>query len=336
MRIEDARNLHKDALVIDLHTDSLIASKVLRYDLSKRHKPPKGLRPWRLHADIPRLKEGGVDCAFLVIVTFPYFGSPFSRALESIEFARSFIEKNKEIAALALKPGDIVHSKEKGRIAFGLGLEGLHALDGRLDNLEELFHRGVRYVTMAHFTSNQFAVSSASRKKAVSFSWLSREFVRLANRIGMMIDLSHTHTEVIDEVARLSHAPVFVSHGAVSAVRRTFRNLNDEDIKNIARKGGVIGLIYANWWLRRSIRKPELDVVLDHADYIKNLVGSSHLALGSDWDGFISTPLGMRDASDLPKLTELFIKRGYSEDEIRGILGLNFMKMWEDVLSNAQ
>jgi membrane dipeptidase len=212
----------------------------------------------------------------------------------------------------------------------------MHMLGGSLDRIEKFYGLGVRYITMAHFTSNRFAVSSAdSTKEHAELGALGFEAVEVMNELGMMIDVSHTHTDLIAEVCRLSSQPVIVSHGAASALRPTFRNLTDEDIKNIAGTGGVIGLTYCAEWLAPRRSKPHLSVVVDHADHIKGLVGIDHIALGSDWDGLITTPDGMRDATDLPALTQLFFDRGYDADEVEKILGINFMRVFRQVTETS-
>jgi membrane dipeptidase len=156
------------------------------------------------------------------------------------------------------------------------------------------------------------------------------------NELGMMIDVSHTHTDLIAEVCGLLGQPVIVSHGAAAALRPTFRNLTDQDIKNVAGTGGVIGLIYSSEWLAPRGSEPHLSVIVDHADYIKGLVGIDHIALGSDWDGSITTPDGMRDATDLPALTQLFFDRGYGAGEVEKVLGLNFMRVFRQVTESGR
>jgi membrane dipeptidase len=285
-----------------------------------------------LHADIPKLKEGGVDAVWLGIVTHPWPRNGFARASANIDYAELVLRKNASDLLRATTSGDIERAKSEGRIAVLLGVEGMHMLGGRVESIRVLHRRGVRYITMAHFSSNRFATTSAaSWRKRAALPPSGIEAVRLMNELGMLIDVAHTHTDLIAEVCRLSKDPVVVSHGAASALRPTFRNLTDEDIRNVAGTGGVIGLIYATHWLSDGARPPSLDVVVDHADHIKRLVGVDHLALGSDWDGFIRTPDGMRDAADLPRLTQLFLDRGYSHEDVEKILGLNFMRVFRQV-----
>lgn len=326
---DSARELHRLSLVVDLHTDSLIAAKMLGRDLSRRHRPPRGFAPWMLHADVPRLKEGGVDAVFMGIVTHPWPRRAYERALSIIDYASYVLEKNSADLVLATTAAGVLDARRQGRIAVLLGVEGMHMLGGRPGRIEELYRRGVRYITMAHFTSNRFAVSSADPfRKRARLSALGREAIEEMNRLGMMIDVAHTHTDLIAEVCAQSSRPVMVSHGATQALRPVFRNLTDADIRAVAATGGVIGLIYATNWLAPAGSGPALDVVVDHADHIRELVGVEHLALGSDWDGFIKTPRGMKDAADLPALTRLFLERGYSEDDVEKILGRNFMRMF--------
>lgn len=322
------REFHNRALVVDLHTDCLIAARMLGVDLSKRHRPPLNpATPWMLHADIPKLKEGGVDAVFLGIVTHPWPRKAYDRALRAIDYAHYVVRKNERDLSFASGPDDIERARAGGRIAVMLGVEGMHMLGGHVSRIEEFYRLGARYITLAHFTSNRITVSSAdlSRKRVVGSSELF-EALDLMSDLGMMVDLSHTHTDIIRAVCSRASAPVIVSHGAASAVKPVFRNLTDADIESVASTGGVIGLIYASKWLAQERPRPDLSVVVDHADHIKRLVGCGYLALGSDWDGLIMTPRGMKDASDLPALTQVFFDRGYSEEEVEGILGGNFMR----------
>lgn len=333
---EETREFHRRCLVVDLHTDSLVYARILGLNLSKRHRAPRGISNWKLHTDVPKLKEGGVDAVFFGIVTHPWPRKAYSRALRSIDYARYVFEKNKEELLPATMPADIQTARGAGKVAALLGVEGMHMLGGSLDRIEKFYGLGVRYITMAHFTSNRFAVSSAdSTKEHAGLGALGFEAVEVMNELGMMIDVSHTHTDLIAEVCRLSSQPVIVSHGAASALRPTFRNLTDEDIKNIAGTGGVIGLTYCAEWLAPRRSRPHLSVVVDHADHIKGLVGIDHIALGSDWDGLITTPDGMRDATDLPALTQLFFDRGYDADEVEKILGINFMRVFRQVTESS-
>lgn len=329
---EETLDFHRRALVVDLHTDSMLAARVLGLDFSRRHRAPEGFAPWRLHADVPRLREGGIDAIWLGIVTHPWPHKAYDRALRSLRFTRYVLEKNDSDLALATGPGELVRARESGRLAIMLGVEGMHMLGGRLERIEALYGRGVRYITMAHFSSNRFAVSSADPFfKRAHLSELGASSVREMNRLGMIIDVAHTHSDLIAEVCEMSARPVIVSHGAAQALRPTYRNLSDDDIRAVAGTGGVIGVTFCAHWLSARKERPPLEIVVDHADHIRRLVGVDHLALGSDWDGFIETPDGMRDAADLPALTQVFFDRGYTEEEVAKILGLNFMRVFEDV-----
>ncbi len=325
---EEARKLHEESLVVDLHTDSFIAVKILRLDYGERHQPPTGVQPWKLHADKPRLADGGVDAVFFGIVTYPLPVGAFGRALKSVEFAkRQFSETG---IAFARTPADIEAARERGEIAGLMGLEGLHMLSGEPRRLEELFDQGVRYTGLTHFTSNVFATSSASKtRKHARLGSKGFEALEICDSLGMMVDLAHVHTDIINEVCIRARKPVIVSHGGVRAVRDVFRNLTDRDINSVASTDGVIGLMYASHWLAPPRTRPSLSAVVDHADHVRKLVSSRHLALGSDWDGMIETPAGMRGADDLPALTQLFLERGYTHDEVRGILGGNFMRVFK-------
>ena len=333
----DALDLHRRALVVDLHTDSLLAARALGLDLSRRHRPPAGFRPWMLHADVPRLREGGLDAVFLGIVTHPWPRRAYERALERISYAHYVVEKNAADLVMAGTPEEILEAKRDGKVAVALGIEGMHMLGGRPGRIEELYRRGVRYITMTHFTSNRFAVSCADfRRGEVSLGMPGREAVREMNRLGMMIDVAHAHSRIVAEVCALSSGPVIASHSAARALMPISRNMSDDDIRAVASTGGVIGLMYATSLIAPPRSDPSLDVVVDHADHVSSLVGIEHLALGSDWDGFIKTPRGMRDAADLPALTRLLLERGYSAADVEKILGGNFLRAFGEVAAAAR
>ncbi len=321
--------------VVDLHTDSLIAARFFNYDLGKKHIPPLGFQPWRLHADFPRLSEGGVNGVWLGIVTSPFPRSTcLNRALRNLAYARRVAESHPEQAALALDPQSMLEVMRQGKIAVMLGVEGLHAAGPDLSGLKELYRAGARYAGFAHFTDNGFAASNFRRERSAPLSGPGKDAVRWMNAAGMIIDLAHTHPDCLEEVCRMTRAPVIISHTGVQAVRPASRNASDEDIKRVADTGGVIGIIYATTWISRN---PfcGLGAIVDHFDHVRELVGTEHLALGSDWDGFIMVPGNMKDAAGLPRLLSMMRRRGYSEEELRGICGGNFLRVFKEVAEAA-
>ncbi len=321
--------------VIDLHTDSLIAARLFGYDLGKRHLPPLGFMPWMLHTDFPRLKEGGINGVWLGIVTIPYPPDTcFRRAIERIEFAHEVIRRCASQVELALTPEEMLAAMDKGKIAVMLSVEGLHMAEEDLANLEAFYLRGVRCVGMAHFTSNAFASTNFHAKAETGLSALGKAAVRWMNRMGIVIDLAHTHTRCVREVCEITEAPVIISHTGLSGIRPAQRNASDDDIRLVADTGGVVGVIYATTWISEKVF-PTLQEVVDHIDYLRDKVGIDHVALGSDWDGLIMLPRGMRDARDLPRLFHLLEERGYSQKEISKIAGGNFLRTWRRVTEVA-
>jgi membrane dipeptidase len=327
----EALELHGRSFVIDLHTDTLMAAQMTGRDLAKRHRPPAGFQPWMLHADIPRLLEGGLDAVAFGIVSHPWPHKAFERAQRNLRHGLMVIERNSDRLALATSCAGIGSANVTGRLAVLFGVEGMHMLSGRLENIATLYEMGARYITLAHFTSNRFAASSADPLPRPQMNPLLEEAVREMNSLGMIVDVAHAHPRDLERACRLSSKPVIVSHGAAAALRPTFRNLTDDDIRLVAGTGGVIGIIFAAGWLTPAGRPAGLDSVVDHADHVRKLVGIEHVALGSDWDGFIAVPREMPDAAALPVLTQLFLDRGYTPEDTEKVLGANFLRVFREV-----
>ena len=333
-----AAELHRNALVFDAHTDTLLLSYFRGYDLGQAHWPPLGFMPWMGHVDLPRAREGGLDAMWLGIVVNPVWGDGGEQVRRWIARAQNnLLKPYRDQVELAWSADDISAISAQGRIPVQFLIEGAHGLGTdttqALGNLDEFYGLGVRAIGLAHFTNNEYAASSAaSHPHTPGLTAAGKAVVRRMNALGMAIDLAHVHPESFRDTVALSTAPVIVSHTGIAALKPTFRNLQDWQIKAVAQTGGVIGVMFACQWLNEEIYPP-LDAVVDSMEYLKKMVGAQHVAIGSDFDGFIWTPRGMRDVRDLPKLTELMVRRGFTDDEIRGILGGNLLRVLREIES---
>lgn len=336
----NALALHKRLTVVDLHADSLLWNR----NLLKRGSSG--------HVDVPRLMEANVCFqVFGVVTKVPWRGDPdnnpgtsdiiglnsmiqcwpsrtwnslLGRALYQSEKLENLIKdskgnlffiKNRE----ELK--ELLAKKQKGEkvIGFTLGLEGVHALEGELSNLDKLYDAGFRMIGLAHRFDNKAGGSSDGVKKGGLSNW-GRELVQRIQAKNMILDLAHSSPKVIDDVLKITKKPVIVSHTGVRGTCNSQRNLSDKHIIGIAKTGGIIGLTA----FKRAVGGESLADTVAAILYVKKLVGVEHVAIGFDFDGAVTTPV---DVTGLPLLTQLLLKEGLTEKEIRKIMGENAINL---------
>jgi membrane dipeptidase len=219
-------------------------------------------------------------------------------------------------------------ARARGRIAILLGVEGGHNLQNDPANVKRFHGAGVRYLGLAHFTRNRLCSPSGGIGADANspITELGREVIGEMNRLGMMVDLAHVGRRAFLDAARLSERPVLVSHTGISASRPHWRNLDDEQIRAVADKDGVIGIIFA-WRYICNNGREDFRSLLPHFEHVRRLVGPRHLALGSDFDGAVVPVHGLEDASRLPVITQMLLEARWREDEIRGVLGANALRV---------
>ena len=329
---DEARELHAEVFVMDLHVDSFLLAHQFGYDFLARHRAFLPFGAIGRHVDLPRMLEGGVDGAAFGVVVNPLSlpGRAWQSAKAQIELFHHACRRSKKRLRLARTAEDALAAKRDACCCGFSGLEGCHVLGEDLGNLEEAYRLGVRYITLAHFSSNR-AVACAKGWGADPRRGLSpwgRELVAEMNRLGIMVDLAHVNRRGFLEAAAASEKPCLVSHTGLAGVHPLWRNIDDEQIKAIADGGGVIGIIFAPQFLCGRL-KAGAEAVFSHIDYIVTRFGEDFVGLGSDFDGYIlSTPSNLRDASMTPVLTDIMLRRGYSAERIKKILGGNALRVW--------
>jgi len=338
---ENILRLHRDAIVCDLHADTQFMITYMGYDMSKRHRAvdwgPAGVAPLFSDIDLPRAKEGGVDLFNMSICPAPKSNrtpgaeSFTRRSLKAIE---KMLAKNTDSVALARSPKDAREIIASGRIAVLVGLEGGQGINNRIENLREFYDRGVRYMTITHSKTLDWA-ESAGDKGSPDFSGLNefgKQVVEEMEKPGMIIDLPRVSEETFWAAFETVNCPVIVTHAEAKGLADHPRNLTDEQVRAVASRKGVIGVIYYCKYLDPSGKKTcDVGLVADHIDYLKKIADIDVVALGSDWDGNVIVPRELGDASRLPGLTAELARRGYTEQEIRKILGENFLRAWEKI-----
>ncbi|MBI3726633.1 membrane dipeptidase [bacterium] len=331
--LDRARALHESSLVTDLHADTFLAVRYKGSDIARRHARPIGWAPFMLHCDLPRWREGGVRAQGLgIVATKLMTRSPREHARATIALMHETFRKNAGEVELVRDPDELEAAAGRGKLAAFLGLEGAHMYEGDLETVRELHEKGVRYVTLAHFFSNDVVSSSSEKHASVKLTGFGRDVVRELNRLGALVDLAHVHEESFHAALDASESPAIVSHGGCRALRDHHRNLSDSQLHALAARGGVVGVIFFPWYLSRN-PLVSLERIVDHMEHIARTVGARHVALGSDWDGFVWMPRGLPDAAALPRLTVELVRRGFSDDEIHGILGGNFLRAWRSAIA---
>ncbi len=313
--------LHRRAMVLDLHND-LLTKLVLRGgDLGKRHGSQWFYDPLAFDIDLPKLKEGGVDG--LGCLLFAGFGLMAKK--------RFWAQLARFHALLATHP-DLVQvqssaqlrrAKAEGRIGLWLGVEGALPVEDDLAVVDRLAAAGVLFFGPCWNKTNRVGTSSADRREG-GLSELGRALVARLDHHGIAVDVSHASAQTVADLLHASKAPVFSSHSGCSAVYPHHRNLGDAQLRAIADRGGVVGIIFASNYLGGTF-SASLETLADHVEHAARTGGDAFVALGSDFDGFVPLVRGMRDVADLPRLTEVLRRRGWTDRRLEMLLGENFL-----------
>ena len=325
---EEARAIHADHPAIDLHADTLMWSRWVGYDLHKAHEPPLPLAALGGHVDLPRMREGGQGAQFFGLVSLPLAERPRGMArtcLEQIDQLDAQITKKPEALRLVKKADEIDACKADGAIAALLGIEGAHALEGNLDNVAVFARRGVRYIGFLHFSSNEAGFPAygrgASHDKGLT-PW-GFSLVEACEDAGVLVDLAHINKRGFLDACRVAKKPPIVSHTGVLGAFEHWRNIDDDQLRAVAEKGGVVGVIFCP----RFVGGDGLEPVVKHLLHVIDVVGEDHAALGSDWDGFIVPTKPLKDPRGLPLLTDALLAKGMKPDTIGKILRGNVMRV---------
>ena len=323
--------------------------------------------------DYPRAKAGGLDVPFMSIYVpaeSQETGTEREIADELIDMVWKFPADWPDKFAVATSVSDVEAQFAEGKVSLAMGIENGAAIEGDLDNLEHFYYRGVRYMTLTHSKANRIADSSFDAERRWNgLSDFGREVVVAMNLIGMLVDVSHVSDRAFYQTLEISQAPIIASHSCCRRFTPGYeRNVDDEMIKALAAKGGVVCIAFVSSFLGEEFREAEeeywayveendidfsskedrersrkfreekgigfADVsdVAEHIDHVIQLVGVDHVGLGSDFDGAgDSLPTGLKDVSFYPNLIFELLARGYSEEDIAKICSGNLLRVWSEV-----
>ena len=369
----DISDFHHKSFIADTHNDVLLRSMSGRNILSNLPES---------HSDLKKFEQGGVDLQVFSIWVSPseFEGKYFDRANKMISHLENLCSRVPEKWAIPFNYQDIIFNDQRDILSCMIGVEGGHAIENDLQNLEKLYNRGMRYLGVTWNNSNDWATSAKDenqKRDSLAFIGLSefgKKVIRKCNELGIMIDVSHAGEQTVKDILDISNKPIIASHSSVYNLCPHFRNLKDDQLFAIKKNGGVvfinfyptyidsafaekekylkeskkslidsISAIYgentdAGWYkvseelvpYYQSI-VPDLSDVVNHIDYVKNLIGINHVGIGADWDGVEILPKNIEHIGKLPALTKMLIDRGYSKKEIRKVLGENFKRVFREV-----
>jgi membrane dipeptidase len=350
---------HND-LAWTIRNDAKAHGDVAVYDLR---------RPTPGNTDLARLRAGGVGGQFWsVYIPGDLDGGRFARVqLEQIDIARRLIARYPERLAPALTAADVEQARKRGRIASLLGIEGGHAIEGSLGALRAYYDLGVRYMTLTHNVTLDWADSCNDVRRHGGLTAFGREVVREMNRLGMLVDLAHASPEVMVHALDVAEAPLISSHSSCRALTDVARNFPDTILRRLPKNGGVIMITFVGPFVsqaaadararamaelkprlegitdpverhrlerahlrQRRLPKATIADVADHVEYARRLAGVDHVGLGGDYDGNEEWPVGMEDVSTYPVLFAELIHRGWSDRDLAKLSRGNILRVMRE------
>jgi len=319
-----------------------------------------------LMTDIPRLKAGGVGGQFWSVYVPSTIPAPeaVTATLEQIDVVHRMLKRWPDTLELALTADDVDRVFKKGRIASLIGMEGGHSVDSSLATLRMMYALGARYMTLTHNNNTPWADAAADKPEHGGLTPFGEEMVREMNWLGMLVDLSHVSPDTMGDALRVAAAPVIFSHSSARAIADVPRNVPDDILRLMPKNGGVVMVSFVpgftspevvaydqrstaelarlrqatpndeaalakamtTWRAANPAPRATVAQVADHVDHIRKVAGIDHIGLGGDFDGITEVVQGLEDVSTYPALTAELLKRGYSDDDVKKVIGLNVLR----------
>jgi membrane dipeptidase len=320
----------------------------------------------KLMTDIARLRAGHVSgqfwAAYVPVSTIHQGEHPAVYALEQIDLVYRLCGRYPATFAMARTAADVERNFTAGKISCLIGIEGGHAIENSLGALRAFAQLGVRYMTLTHWETIDWADAATDSAKHNGLTPFGEDVVREMNRVGMLVDLSHVSDATMMDALRVSRAPVIFSHSSARALDNHVRNVPDSILTLLAKNGGVVMANFAPDYVSDSLRvyddtlqqrtarlrsagldsvairdsvnawhaagpKATLAQVADHVEYLRKVAGVDHVGIGSDFDGISSVPAGLEDVSKFPDLIAELLRRGWTEADVKKVAGLNTLRV---------
>ncbi|MDB4905827.1 MAG: hypothetical protein JWO05_611 [Gemmatimonadetes bacterium] len=359
---ERALRVYRESYVIDTHND--LPDRIFedRYNPDVRHG--SGFGPEAGNTDFPRLVESQLTAVFLAAFIDADYKAPgvaWPRVLAYVDTVHAFAARHPDHLRFAASAADIRAAKRDGKVAILVGVEGGHAIENSLEKLAELQRRGVRYMTLTWNNGNDWAGSSigvaGSRKGGLTD--FGRQVVHEMNRLGILVDLSHVSDSTFFDAVAASSVPVIASHSSARALANHPRNLSDDQLRALAKNGGVANVNFYDAFIDeryfrakadvdarfpsgpgrlaayRELTPTPLAILIDHIDHIVQVAGIDHVGIGSDFDGVGGhVPAQMEDVTRLPRIAQALLDRGYSEADVKKVLGGNMLRVMDAAIDH--
>jgi membrane dipeptidase len=342
----EVERIHRSLLLIDTHNDR-------PYMMTQvQDGKPETVH----HSDAAMLRKGGVGAVFFAAYVPAEYatqkGASAQLALRLIGLIKNdIIAAHPDTFVFATSAAEIEKVHKSGKIAALIGIEGGHAIEDDPDLVGKFAAAGVRYMTLTHTNTNDWADSSGDPDKPAvprhnGLTPLGKQVIEAMNRAGMMVDISHVSDRTFWDALETSKAPVFASHSSCRAVANHSRNMTDDMIRALARKGGVIQINFncdfvSQKYLdakRAGVKEPPpatLAEVVEQIDHAVKVGGIDAVGIGSDFDGIECAPAGLENVTRFPNLTRALLERGYTEEQLRKIYGGNTLRLMRQVEATA-
>jgi len=320
----------------------------------------------KLMTDIPRLRAGGVGgqfwAAYVPVTTIHGGEHPATYALEQIDLIHRLCRKYPRTFAEAATAAAVKRNFRAGKISCLIGIEGGHAIENSLGALRMFARLGVRYMTLTHWETIDWADAATDSAKHNGLTPFGEDVVREMNRVGMLVDLAHVSDATMVDAIRVSRAPVLFSHSSARALCDHVRNVPDSILRMVKANGGVVMVNFYPTFVSEAVRaygdsvtarsralraagvdsaaiadsvkgwdarapRATLSQVADHIAHVRDVAGVDHVGVGSDFDGITTVPVGLEDVSKFPDLLAELLRRGWSEQDVRKVAGLNVLRV---------